>query len=525
MKIMLIKPALESATLGGADYSLCEPLEFETLAAGVPDHDVCIRDLRFDPDLEAAITAARPDVVGTTCMSVNVYEARDILRRVKQVDPEITTVVGGYHATVAPEDLATDDVDAIAIGQAVDTFRDLVRALEAGRGLASVAGLALPVGGGAVQRTAARSKVFELDAQPIPDRSFNRHHRRHYYCEYWQPTAIMRASIGCHARCNFCALWDLTDGRYLTHTARRVVDELQTIPERYVFFVDDNFMPKGHEARIESIRAEIERRGIDKQYYFSTRTDMVVGRPQQIERWVDVGLRRIFFGLESHDDGKLRALQKGSSADLNREAVRICQHNGIAVTGCFIVDPDFTRDDFRRLSDYAAQLDLNIVAYLVLTPHPGTVLHAMRRHEIVHRDYRLWDHMHSVFTTSLPEAEFYSEYAKLWMRSYTPLTVDGARRLARIMWRATWAQRRILARSALAAFPRIAHGAIDDDNPTMASWLSWAQGDVAGCRQSAMSLPALPSLDPGALLFAEDGSLDPAMRRRVVAGRRLRVVS
>jgi radical SAM superfamily enzyme YgiQ (UPF0313 family) len=525
MRVLFVKPRLANTTLGGVDYSLCEPLEFEALAAAIPDHDVRILDLRFDSDLEGEIARFRPDIVGTTAMSVNVYAARDILERAKRTDGRVVTLVGGYHATVAPEDFAEPWVDAVVIGQATDTLVEVVRALEKGEPLRSIAGLAFPAGPGLVERSAARPKVFEIDRQPIPNRRLNTHLRKHYYCEYWQPCAIMRASIGCHARCNFCALWDLTDGKYLTHDVARVVDEIETIPEHYIFFVDDNFIPKGHEKRILGIRDEIARRGIQREYYFSTRTDMVAARPDIIEKWADVGLRRMFFGLESYDDGRLRQLQKGSSADLNREAVAICHQNGIAVTGCFIVQPDFTPDDFRRLSDYTAELDINIVAYLVLTPHPGTVLHTMRRHEIVRPNYELWDHMHSVFPTTLSESDFYTEYARLWMRAYTPITWDGAKRLARIMWRATPEQRRILTHSALTAFPRIAHGGTARKQ-TLASWLAFASGRAdATTRTPVETAPLLPSLKAEALRFADEGGLDDATRRRVAAGRKLQLVS
>lgn len=524
MKILFVKPRLAVETLGGTDYSLCEPLEFEALAAAVPDHDVRILDLRFDDRLADEMAWFQPDIVGTTAMSVNVYAARAILEEVRRLDPRAVTLVGGYHATVAPEDFAEPYVSAVVIGQATETLRDLVRALERGAPLASVAGLALPTGPGTVAHTAARAKVFEIDTQPIPNRALNPHHRPHYYCEYWQPCAIMRASIGCHARCNFCALWNLTDGKYLTHSVRRVVDELETIPERYVFFVDDNFIPKGHEARVMGICDEIARRRIDKEYYFSTRTDFVAARPDLVERWAAVGLRRMFFGLESGDDTRLRQLQKGSSADLNRRAVEICHRNGISVTGCFIIQPDFTPDDFRRLSDYTAELELSIVAYLVLTPHPGTVLHTMRRHEIARRNYELWDHMHSVFPTALPEPEFYAEYSRLWMRAYTPVTWDGAKRIARIMRRASPAQRRILGRAALTVFPRIAHGGIAERG-TLAGWLRFATGRAdTAVRTAGERAEVLPSLRPEALQFAPDAALDGATRRRVAAGRRLRVV-
>ncbi len=496
MRILFVKPRLTSTTLGGADYSLCEPLEFETLAAGVPDHDVAILDLRFDPDLEAAVAGFRPDIVGTTCMSVNIYAARNILERVKAIDRTITTVVGGYHATVAAEDLAEPYVDAIAIGQAVDTFRELVRALEASRPLGSVPGLGLPVTSGLVEYTSGRAKVFALDSQPIPNRGFNPHHRKSYFCEYWQPAAIMRASIGCHARCNFCALWNLTDGKYLTHSVNHVADEIQTIPERYVFFVDDNFIPKGHETRVDGIRQEIQRRNIKKEYYFSTRTDMVAARPDLIERWRKVGLKRIFFGLESYDNKKLRELNKGTTSDMNRRAIDVCHANDIAVTGCFIVTPDFTRDDFARLLDYTAKLDLNIVAYLVLTPHPGTVLYNMRRNEIARTDYELWDHMHSVFETTLPEKEFYRDYARLWLLAYTPLTWDGTKRIMRIFCSASLAQKRILGRVAMTVFPKIALAAAGQRNAGFADWLRWACGQTERSSTGKVDQvrPLLPSL-------------------------------
>ncbi len=88
MKILFVKPKLSSTTLGGVDYSICEPLEFETLAAGIADHDIRILDLRFDSDLEGELERFQPDVVGTSCMSVNVYAAREILKSVKKVNKE-----------------------------------------------------------------------------------------------------------------------------------------------------------------------------------------------------------------------------------------------------------------------------------------------------------------------------------------------------------------------------------------------------------------------------------------------------
>src|SRR2546423_14847954 len=156
MRVLFVKPRLANTTLGGVDSSLWEPLEFEALAAAIPGHDVRVLDLRFDSDLEGEIARFQPHVVGTTAMSVNVYAARDILQRAKQTDGSVVTMVGGYHATVAPEDFAEPWVDAVVIGQATETLREVVRAVEKRESLRPIAGLAFPVGPGTVERSAAR---------------------------------------------------------------------------------------------------------------------------------------------------------------------------------------------------------------------------------------------------------------------------------------------------------------------------------------------------------------------------------
>ena len=161
MKILFVKTKLSNRTLGGVDYSLCEPLEFELLAAALPDHDVRILDLRFDSNFEATIQRFSPDIVATTSMSVNVYAAREILKRTKDLDPSITTLVGGYHPTVAPEDFSESYIDAIAIGQSVDTIREVVRALEKRLPLATVPGLAIPEDNEKVTLTPKRPRVFD----------------------------------------------------------------------------------------------------------------------------------------------------------------------------------------------------------------------------------------------------------------------------------------------------------------------------------------------------------------------------
>lgn len=77
-----------------------EPLALELIAAAVPEHEVKILDLRIDPTLDSTLASFAPDLVGVTGYTINVPRMKEICRRVKEFDPHITTVAGGYRTCV-----------------------------------------------------------------------------------------------------------------------------------------------------------------------------------------------------------------------------------------------------------------------------------------------------------------------------------------------------------------------------------------------------------------------------------------
>jgi radical SAM superfamily enzyme YgiQ (UPF0313 family) len=116
MKILLIQPAKAQKTIGGEDVFIYEPLALEYLASGVKeDHEVKILDMRIDKDLDSQMQKFRPDVVGITAYTVHVNTVKNIFNKIKIFDPDIFTVVGGHHSTVAPDDLFTPDIDIVVV--------------------------------------------------------------------------------------------------------------------------------------------------------------------------------------------------------------------------------------------------------------------------------------------------------------------------------------------------------------------------------------------------------------------------
>ncbi|MFH1074207.1 MAG: cobalamin-dependent protein, partial [Candidatus Firestonebacteria bacterium] len=95
MRILLIQPPKVESIIGSFDLSLPEPLALEILAANLPEYDIHLLDMRMDKDLEKELTSFNPHIVGVTAFTVEVYKAIEVLRKVKEYDEKVLTIIGG----------------------------------------------------------------------------------------------------------------------------------------------------------------------------------------------------------------------------------------------------------------------------------------------------------------------------------------------------------------------------------------------------------------------------------------------
>jgi radical SAM superfamily enzyme YgiQ (UPF0313 family) len=414
LKILLLEPPKPALSIGGEDVFIFEPLALEYIAAGVADdHQVRIADLRLERDLEGIFRDFKPDVVGITAFTVHVNVVKKIFDQIRKWDPKVRTVVGGHHATVKPEDFLSPSIDLIVAGEGVFSFREIVRRLEGRESLAGTPGVAVMTDG--IPAPAAPGPEVDLDALPFPRRDLTARYRKRYYSDWMKPLASIRTSKGCPHRCNFCAQWKVAGGRYYKRDPRKIVEELAGIHEEFVFFADDESLVDT--ARMTALALLIRDAGIRKRYFLYGRSDTIARNPELLALWRDIGLERVFVGLEFLKEEDLKYIRKGSSSTDNEKAVEILHALGIDVYASFIVRQEFDEADFAALRAYCRRLGLNFASFAVLTPLPGTDLYDEVKDRLITYNYDTIDFIHTQLPTALPMRKFYSEFHDLYTKA------------------------------------------------------------------------------------------------------------
>lgn len=413
MRVLLIQPPSHDPF---ADrFFLFEPLALEYLGAGLrlDGHEVELLDARLEPDIAAACRRFQPDLVGLTGYTSHLTIVKGIAARLKNDRPELFVVVGGHHATVRATDFNDPAIDAVVIGEGVFTLREIARAVTAGTPLLAIPGLALPDPAG--MRFSEPRPYTDLNDLPVPDRTLTARHRSRYFSEWFKPLASVRTSLGCTARCTFCALWSITGGKYLRRAPEAVVEELKTIAEPNVFFCDDESMCDVK--RMDRLAGLIEAAGIKKNYFLYGRVDTIVRHPELFARWAKIGLAQVFVGMEDYSDERLRTMNKEITIAQQARAVQILDELGIMMYASYMVDPAYSAADFRNLLAHVRRMKHTYATFTVMTPLPGTRLHAEREAELLSRKPELYDMIHALLPTTLPLPVFYDELAKLWAKA------------------------------------------------------------------------------------------------------------
>ncbi len=416
MKVLFIRPKPHKDTIGLQNVMICEPLELEYLSSNIEafGHESEIVDMILEKKkISYFLEKHKPDVVGLTGYIAHVNVIKDYAKQVKDYDSNIRVVVGGVHAEVNPQDFESKYIDYIIRANGIRTFIELLNKLENKESADEIACVYHK------ERPAAK-KENEF-TYLFPDRDKVQKYRSGYYYMFHRNCSLIKTSFGCPYQCKFCFCRQITDNQYFTRTLDNIIAELETVKEKEIYIVDDDFLVDRE--RILQFCDLLEAHKIDKRYLIYARADFIAGNEDVIKRFKEVGLRAVIVGLESCDSHELVDYNKKTLVSTNEAAVAILHKYDVECYGTFILGLDWEKKDFDALAKWIKKLGLVFVNLQPLTPLRGTDLYEQYKKDFIIREdeYEKWDLAHLVVRPSKISVRKYYYYTILL---YYKITVN-----------------------------------------------------------------------------------------------------
>ncbi|HIJ71642.1 MAG TPA: B12-binding domain-containing radical SAM protein [Planctomycetes bacterium] len=336
---------------------------------------------RFGPKNESGranhefMQRQRPaDVVGfyggLTSTIPRLYEVAQFYK-----DKGAVTIAGGQH--FVEDNIAealSSGIDYVVIGEAEETIRELLRAIEGKLPPSIVKGIAY-LHNGELVRTAEREPVTDFEKLPVPDFSLVRHAMINIF-----PVERIR---GCGMNCEFCTV----KGRPRCAKPERLLEQISSLIEthnaKHFFVVDDLFGQQRDETiRFCNMLSNYQKRiGRRLDITVQIRLDKAKDR-ELLSAMLQAGVQTVAIGFESPIEEELNAMKKRVSAGDMLSLAKTFRKFGFLVHGMFIFGYPLKEGNFTmsatervgRFRNFIRKAKIDTVQILLAVPLPGTEL-------------------------------------------------------------------------------------------------------------------------------------------------------
>ena len=425
MNILLVNPPNAGRSIPEEEYGITsikqifrgEPFSLEVVAAPLKAHEVLIVDLKCEGEeyLWKELDRFQPQLVGFTAVTC---EANTVLRLAAEIKRrgQAVIAVGGNHATLDPAFFNRPQIDHVVVGLGKRSFAELVDRLAGNRPGAGIPGVAKTSPGGPLTLIPRLYGPADLMEEHPPRYDLVEKWRNSYVIErLGLRMGFVATAEGCTHHCSFCAIPEMTGGRYLTHSAESVVRDIGLLGDiPFIRMVDANSFgdPRASEGLCDAIVAS----GIKKRFFGDIRVDTVVRHRALLKKWREAGLYAVVVGFEELQPRRLGAYGKSYDAGAIEEALSILHETGLLIVGDFIIAPDYGEEDFREVEEFIGQSGIQIPVLSILTPIPGTPLYESMKGRTTIRDLDYYTFTNAVIPTRMPEKAFYGAFSDLVRR-------------------------------------------------------------------------------------------------------------
>lgn len=380
--------------------AIAPPLGLGIVAALTPPTwDVEIIDENFD-----VFSYREADLVGISSWTVNINRAYEIAAVYRQ--KHIPVVMGGAHVSALPDEALTR-CDHVVVGGAEDVWELFMADFEQGK----------------AQRI-YRSGYTPRFVKPRHDL---------FHKDYI--LGAIQTTRGCPLDCEFCYVTPLAGNKYYRKNPDDVVAELSEIPQKFVFFIDDNlggYTPR-HEAEAILLFEKMIEKKLNKYWYTQSSINFAANE-KLFKTAARSGCGSVLIGFEAENAESLKSINKHLNIKVTPARYSFytdtLQKNGIAVIAATIFGLE--NDNAESLIHRAAflrNLRAASITATFLTPFPGTRLfkRMQEQNRLVYNNYpHDWKYYNCRYVTYKPVNETdlanYEKYVRqLMLTAYTPL--------------------------------------------------------------------------------------------------------
>jgi radical SAM superfamily enzyme YgiQ (UPF0313 family)/anti-anti-sigma regulatory factor len=320
----------------------------------------------------------RPDLVGLTAMTMHAHQAYSIADRFRSMG--IPVVFGGIHASMMPHE-AKKHCDAVVIGEAEQVWPRLLDDFDRGK-----------------------LKPFYGPSTPPPLKGLPRPRMELLDANAYDNISCIQTTRGCPFNCDYCSVSHFFGHRLRYRPIPEVIEEVKSLNEKRIVFVDDNIVGNPSYAR------GLFQKLIPLNIRWGGQASITIARDPSLLRLAsESGCYSLFIGIESLLADNLISMNKRiNRVNEYEDAIKRIHDHGITVIGSFIFGMD--HDDasiFERTVRFCEKNRIELPVFFILTPVPGTRLFKRLKEEgrILSEDWSKYDGATVLFQPRLLSVE------------------------------------------------------------------------------------------------------------------------
>jgi len=395
MNVLLINPPYSSEERYGRDLGkfgpLNEPLGLAYIGANLErnGHKVTIIDapaLEFKAtDICGHMEKEEYDMVGVTMLTPMYARSVEVVRNVSKAFPEIKIVVGGPHPTILPEETLNEnkEIDFIVIGEGEIILLNLVNAIENGKGIDDIPGIAYRKSG-SVFVNPPPPMVIDLDDLPFPARHLLPMKKYHITKTRTKTSHAFTVSVarGCPFNCAFCCR--IFGRKVRHHSVKRIIEEIKMLVDDY----------GANEINLEADTLTANRKflfslcdglissGLSKKVSWTCESRIDTVDENVLRKMKEAGCWQTSYGVETGSQRLLDIIHKDITLGQIEKTFTFTKKAGISIRAFYMLGiPTETRKESLKTIAFARKLDARWSQFTVFTPFPGTELYDMAMRE------------------------------------------------------------------------------------------------------------------------------------------------